>query len=503
MTIEVLSKLWPSAFPTDANLASLTICKAVSLSLEQGNCDASCVEYVRLSSFAGPRFGDYQAGFRFGQLGYQLVEQRGIKRFEASTYTSFAMFVLLWMKHVGTCCDLVRRAFEAANRIGDLTVAAYACHNLNSGLLFAGEPLPEVQNEAEHGHAFAEKARYGLVIDIITTQLALIRMLRGLTPKFGCFDDGRFNEHGTESYLSSNPVLAIAACWYWIRKLQARYIANDYAAAMDAASKAQGLLWTSSSFFEEADYHFYAALAKAAHCDSAPSVERQDHLDALAAHHKQLQVWADNCPENFENRAALVAAEIARIEGRVLDAMELYDQAIRSARANGFVHNEALAYEVAARFYATCGFDQFADVYLCNARYGYLRWGADGKVRQLDEQNPHLRQEQDSASSTATIGTPVAQLNVETVVRASQALSSEILLPKLIEKLMRLAVEHAGAERGLLILLRDDEPQVEAEAITSHERAAVTVRRDGRSPHLISLNPRFITSVRTRELAVA
>src|SRR5580693_927338 len=162
--------------------------------------------------------------------------------------------------------------------------------------------------------------------------------------------------------------------------------------------------------------------------------------------------------------------------------MRLYELAIRSARANGFVHNEALAYEAAARFYATCGFDQFADVYLRNARYGYLRWGADGKVRQLDEYYPHLRQEQDSASSTATIGTPVAQLNVETVVRASQALSSEIVLPKLIETLMRLTVEHAGAERGLLILLRDDEPQIEAEAITSHERAAVTVRRTAVTP---------------------
>jgi PAS domain S-box-containing protein len=481
-TVNVLSKVWPSALYTDANLASLTFCKAVSLSLELGNCDASCVSYVRLGGFAGPRFGDYQAGFRFGRLGYQLVERRGLKRFEASTYVSFASFVLRWMEHVRASLDLLHRAFEVANRIGDLIYAAYACHNLNSGFLFAGEPLHEVQSEAEHGLAFAEKARFGLVIDTIAPQLALVRTLRGLTLKFGCFDDNQFNELRTEYHLSNNSALVQAACWYWVRKLQARYLAGDYATAMDAASKAQGLLWTSSSFSEEADYHFYAALAKAAHCNSAPGVERQNHVDALAAHHRRLQVWAENCPENFENRAALVAAEIARIECREHDAMRLYELAIRSARANGFAHNEAIAYEVAARFYATCGCDQFADVYLRNARYGYLRWGADGKVRQLDERYPHLRREQDSASSTATIGTPVAQLNVETVVRASQALSSEIVLPKLIETLMRLTVEHAGAERGLLILLREDEPQIEAEAITSHERAAVTVWRTAVTP---------------------
>src|SRR6202020_1370206 len=178
--------------------------------------------------------------------------------------------------------------------------------------------------------------------------------------------------------------LAIAACFYWIRKLQARCIAGDYAAAMDAASKAQRLLWTSTTHFEEAEYHFYGALARAACCDGAPAGERQQHLDVLAVHHRQLQVWAENCPENFENRAALVGAEIARLEGRVLDAEQLYEQAIRSARANGFVHNEAIAYEVAARFYATRGFEDIAEMYLLRAKDGYLRWGAVGKVRQLE-----------------------------------------------------------------------------------------------------------------------
>jgi hypothetical protein len=286
-----------------------------------------------------------------------------------------------WMQHVRANRDLLRRAFEAANRIGDLPYAAYACTNLTSDLLFAGEPLADVQSEAERGLAFAEKTRFGLVINEITAQLALIRMLRDLTPEFGCFDDRQFNELRIEEHLPSNPVLALAACWYWVRKLQARYLAGDYATAMDAASKAQRLLWTSTAFLEEAEYHFYGALAKAAHCDFAPAVEWQQHSDAVAAHHGQLQVGAENCPENFENRAALIGAELARLEGRVLDAEHLYEQAIRSARANGFVHNEAIAYEVAARFYRVRGFDQFADVYLCNARYGYLRWGADGKVR--------------------------------------------------------------------------------------------------------------------------
>src|SRR6202035_3547228 len=164
------------------------------------------------------------------------------------------------------------------------------------------------------------------------------------------------------------------------------------ASAIEASSRARRQLWSAVSQLETADYHFYGALSRAAFCDSAAAGERQQHLDAIAAHHRQLQLWAANCPDNFENRAALVSAEIARLEGREVDAARLYEQAIHSARANGFIHNEALANEVASRFYAARGFEKIARVYLRDARYGYLRWAADGKVRQLDDMYPHLRE---------------------------------------------------------------------------------------------------------------
>ena len=500
-TVDVLSKLVPPASHTDANLACLTSCKAASLSLERGNCDASCVAYVMLARVAGPLFGDYQAGFRFGQLGYELVERRGLKRFEAGTYLNFAIYVVRWTKHVRASRDLMRRAFEAASRIGDLTYGAYTCENLNSDLLFAGEPLPEVQAEVEQGLAFAERARFGLVIDFIATQLALIRMLRGLTLTFGCLDHGQFNELHVEHLLSSNPVMAIAASWYWIRKLQARCIAGDYTTAMDAASKAQRLLWTTSAHVEEAEYHFYGALAQAASCNSAPDGERQQHIDAVAAHYRQHKVWSKNCPENFENRAALVGAELARIEGRELDAERLYEQAIHSARDNGFVHNEAIAYERASEFYRARGFNQIADLYLRNARYRYLRWGADGKARQLEAMYPHLRVEEPTPGPTNTIATPVERLDLATVIKVSQTVSSETVLEKLIDTLMRTAIAQAAAERGLLVMSRGAEPRIEAEATTSSDTVLVEFRD---APVTASALPETVLHyvLRTRESVV-
>jgi tetratricopeptide (TPR) repeat protein len=378
---------------------------------------------------------------------------------------------------------------------------AYSCDALNTNLLASGDPLPDVQREAENGFEFAQKARFGIVIDIITAQLGLIRTLRGLTPKFGSFDDGQFEELRFERHLASEPVLALPECWYWIRKLQGRLVAGDYASAVDASLKAQRLLWTSPSLFETAEYHFYGALSHAASWDYAFAEQRQQHFEALAAHHKQLEVWAENCPENFENRAALVGAEIARIQGRELEAERLYERAIRSARANSFVHNEALANELAARFYVARGFETIGHAYLRNARNCYDRWGALGKVRQLDERYPHLHEERTPTSVTATIGTSMGQLDVETVVKASQALSSEIVLGKLIEKLMRIAVEHAGAERGLLILLRGDEPQIEAEATTGYGRGRVNVRQTAITPSDLPQSALHYV-IRTRECVV-
>ena len=475
-TLDVLTKLGPAAFFTDFNLFALVVCRAINLSLERGYSDGSCPHFEWLGAVAGACFGDYPAGFRFGQLGYDLVEKRGLKRFQARTYNNFAVQVLPWTRHVKAIRDLLRRAFEAANEIGDLTFAAFSCANLNTNLLVAGDPLVEVQIAAERSLAFAQKMKFGYAIDNISPQLGLVRTLRGLTAKFGSFDDKQLDEVRLERRLAGNPDLAPAESAYWIRKLQARFMAGDYASAIEASSRAQKRVGAWQTALETADHHFYGALSRAAFYDSALPDERHQHLEALAAHHRQLEVWAVTCPENFENRAVLVSAEIARIEGRILDAEHLYEQAIRSARANGFVHNEAVANEVAARFYAAHGLEQIAHLYLRNARRCYLSWGADGKVRQLDESYPHLREDQPVAGPMSTIGTPIEHLDLATVLKISHAVSGEIVLENLVDALLRTAIEHAGAERGLLILPRGAELRIQAEATTGGSSVAVALR---------------------------
>ncbi|NOV20250.1 PAS domain S-box protein [Ensifer adhaerens] len=463
-TMDVLSGLFAPTLLTNSNLYDLVVLRMATLSLEHGNCDASCYSYAHINRVLGFRFGEYRTAFRFGKLACDLVENGGSPRFEARVYASYGAFALPWSEGLLASRTFIRRGFDLADAAGDLTYAVFGFKNLITNLLVSGEPLGEVQREAERGLEYARKARFGFAIDWFTAQLMLIRALRGASLDFNSLDNAGYGDKTYERHLKEEPPLALCECTYWIHKLQACVLAQDLTAGVDAIANAAPLMWSTRSFLEAADFHFYAALLHAAACDLATGDERGRHLSALLDHHRQLLVWAEYCAENFENRAALVSAEIARLEGRDLEAMRFYEDAIRSARDNKFIQNEGIAHELASRFYHARDFETIADAYRRNARYCYLRWGATAKVRQLDQRHAHLRTEAAPPAGVSTINAPIEQLDLATIFKVSQAVGGENSLEKLIETLMRTALEHAGAERGLLILPTGNELRIAAEA---------------------------------------
>jgi PAS domain S-box-containing protein len=498
---DVLVKMSSTAASVGDNIQLLIASNAVALTLQHGIHDGSSFAFVWLGYLAGWRYGNFKACFRFGQLGYELIERKGLRRFEGYVCLMFSTLMMPWAKHVLTCRPVIDRTFEVCHNTGDRMWAVASRNILLSNLLMAGDPLADVDHEAEGSLAFCKTAAFADYTDTVAAQAALVRSLRGLTPQFGSLDDERFDERRMENHFATQPHAEPFECWYWVRKLQARCLAGQYAAALEASHHAQGLLAKSPGMLERAEHELYSALTRAALCDSPSSDEGRQHFEAVGAHHRQLEIWAGYCPENFENRALLVAAEIARIEGRDLDATRLYEEAVRSARDNGFVNNEALALEIAARFYAGRGLERIARAYVRDARASYRQWGAEGKVRQLDQQYPQLRQEKSVTRSTSMIAAPVEHLDLATVIKVSQAVSGEMVLEKLIDRLMRAAIEHAGAERGLLILRRGDDLRIEAEAMTGHD--AITVRLLRKPPTASELATSVLAYVlRTKESVI-
>ena len=265
-TLDVLTILGMPAFYVDVNLRALITCRALNVSLERGYSDAAPNMFATVGLQAC-RFGDYDVGYRLRKDGLRPDRTPRIEALRRKDL--FGLLALVpWTRPVRECINPARRAFQMANEQGDPTYAAHACRNLTSSLLAAGDPLDQVEREAERGLEFARKVRFEFAADTIFPPLALVRTLCGKTAKFGSLEAGGFTEGSFEERLTGHPTRALPECFYWIRKLQARFFAGDYASAFDAAERAERWLSTSASMsifpVERAEYHLYAALSRAA-----------------------------------------------------------------------------------------------------------------------------------------------------------------------------------------------------------------------------------------------
>ncbi len=477
--MRVLAACTSPAFFTDPNLFNLQVCQMVNLSLEHGLMDASTHGFAWLGWLQCYAFRRYGDGYRFARLALDLIEKRGF-RFDAAKVQYAMGEVVSWTHPLATAIEYFRTAFRTGVETGNLIFAANSAAQVIMRRILTGSTLDDIWHEFEKFMDFVAKIGFHDGEDMIVSQQRFVAAMQGKTANLSSFSDAVFDERAFEDALTADRMTTMVV-WYWILKIRARFLSGDYAQARDAIDKAQHLLWASPGEIQLLDFHVYAALTLAALATTEPPARRGLWVARITEHRDQLRAWAQSVPETFTSSASLVDAEIARLEDRPLDAMPLYEQAIQAAREHGCVQNEGLAYEVAARFYAARGYETFAGAYLRNARNSYLRWGALGKVRQLDELYPALRPEDPTPAPTGTIGALLAHLDLATVIKASQAVSGEIVLDRLMETLMTIALEHAGAERGLLLLLRGDVPRIEAEAQTigasievTHQPAPVT-----------------------------
>jgi len=472
--MRVLAEIRAPANMTDVKLHDLVTFHMVNATLKYGTTDASTHGIVGLATILGPVFQRYIDGYHFGKLSCALVEKYGFHAYKAKAYLGME-HLLLWIQPISKAIEFTRLAFHAAVETGDLSFASYSCEHLVTDLLLQGVHLDDVWRESQMGLELHRTVKFRDVADMIVSQQRFIQNMRGQTAAFSTFSDAHFDEERFEAQLTSDRMTRMV-CYYWTLKLEARFMSGDYDAARAAAQKAKSLLPSARIHVQLVDYYYYNALTIAAMHETPGLRKQAERFEELKQSLERLREWSESCPETFLDKYTLVLAELARIEHRDLDAMPLYEKAIRAAREHGFVHYEGIGNELAARFYLDRSHQTTAYAYLREARHCYLRWGALGKVKQLEQRYPAIA-EQESGRPATTIGTSVEQLDLETVMKASQAVSGEIVLEKLIETLMVIAVEHAGAERGLLILPLGDDYRIEAEARTGRDRVGIYLRQ--------------------------
>ncbi len=440
----VLARVLPAALFFDINTWSVLTCHSARTSIEKGNTDSSTVAYSSFATVLGVFFGNYRDGHRFGAASLALLEQRKLVAFRANVYL-FTCLVNYWVEPLAEVLPYFERSFRAGVESGELAFACYSCTLLVTALLNSGTPLAEAQRVSEAKLDFVRRERFETVAAGIVSSQLLIQSLTG----YGELDEAQHER-------SIQKLWSIEICLFYVRKLQARFFQGKPEEAVAAAERARPHLWSCQNLMHVVDYTFYRAMAQA----------QLGQHEGLAELSRQLWRWAENCRENFEDRAALVSAELARLRGDSFHAMRLYEHAVRVSREQGFVHIEAVAHEAAARFYEERGFHRFANLSLQQARERYLRWGAEAKVRALDGRHPELsRQLPAPAEATGvTFTARPSELDLLSVVKASQTISRETLLEELAPTLVRVVIEQGSAQRGCLLLARDGTLTLEAEA---------------------------------------
>jgi predicted ATPase/signal transduction histidine kinase/tRNA A-37 threonylcarbamoyl transferase component Bud32 len=470
--MEILAHLYAPAYHSDNNLFYLHLCHGVNLSLRHGNTAASTHAYGWFGIILGCVFHRYSDGYRFARLAFELMERHQFLAYKAKAYFQLRI-ISYWTQPLDRVLEYSRAAFEAAVETGDVPVACFSCNHTLMGMLIRGEHLSELQREAKQGMDFVRKAGFRDVYDMLVGLERFVQTMRGRTRHLSTYDDDRFSEAEFESALSRNRMPTLLF-YYYVVKLMARFLSGDYEAALAAGEKSKALLWAGLFSSQSQCFYFYYALTLAAVFHTRSPEKQTEALEVLTAHREKLREPAENYPPTFFHPYALVSAELARIQGQNEDAMRLYVQAIRSARENGFVHEEGLAYELAARFYLARGFDQIAHSYLCEARSCYATWGADGKVKQVDQQHPCLV-ERIPVGTTATFAAKAEVLDLLSVVKASQTISGEIVLDNLLRTLLQVVLEQSGAQKGYLLLTHDGDLLIEAEATLDEKGARATV----------------------------
>jgi len=455
---DIFADLIPPALYTDQDLVDLIVLRMANLAIEQGHADASADGYVCMNQIFGVRYGDYATARAFGELALHLVDEQGLRKYRARVYMSFGTIFVPWVMPARAARDYIRRAYDIAVESGDHTFAVYCGRNEATGMLFAGDYLGDVRDTVARGLAIARDANFQLVIDALLAQWELLSRLTEGAPA---------GNAGLAPPAQGAPATLVDLA-YWVYRLQAGLLLGDLPDALEAHRRADACANSARSFAESGDLPFYGALALL----SVAARDARQEAD-LQRHAGQLETWALACPENFVARRDLVRAELARARGLALEAGQAYASAVSHARRHGFTQVEALAAQRSAAFHLARGDEVCAQAYLRHARGAWQRWGAAAMVRQLQEAHPELL----AVDAWSPAASRLQALDVQAVLRISSALASDIVPARLVETLMRTALESAGAERGALVLLRDGAWHVAAQAQVSSAGIVVVQER--------------------------
>jgi PAS domain S-box-containing protein len=466
--MQILSRIMGAAYLTTPNLMPLLVSKQVSLSIKHGNSFVSPFAYANFGLILCGLVDNTESGYQFGQLALRMLSQSKSYSLKARTLNIVNNFIIHWKQHHREILKPLLEAYQVGLETGDFEFAAYSAYNYCFQSFVAGKELVYVESEMRIYSEAIRQVKHETALSWIQmlqqTVSSLIESTSNPTDLTGKF----YNEESKLSELkTANDGNSIFKLYF--NKILLCYLFSNYAEAVEILTLAENYVRYVIAQTLIPLYYFYDSLARLEVCSESSVQVQEKFLEKVSTNQEKMRQWAHYAPMNYLHKYYLVQAEEARVLGQLLEAEEFYEQAIQEAKENEYIQEEALAYELTAKFYLRRNRLKIAQTYMKEAHYCYTRWGAIAKVKDLETRYPQLFSQSSNIASTSvrtttetTSNSSHIALDLATVMKASQAISSEIELDQLLRALMQILIENAGAQTGCLLLEKLGEWAIEA-----------------------------------------
>lgn len=474
MKVKLLNNLAPPTYMLNIQLWTLMILTGARLVLEEGYTPEVGFFLPTYGILLVNLFGEYRNAYDLGRVAYQLNQKWGHPTYKAGV--CLVSTLNYWFNPMKESTALGNEAYQSALDSGDLMYAGYVLHNQSINFFVQGKPVNEMLEEIPKYLPFAQKTENQLVTEILLGLQLVLLNLDDQTDEPLNFDGPSLTEAEYVALCQQNQNL-FALCIYQIFKMQTLYIYGNLEAALALSKQISEQLQLILGTVPVTEYNFYSSLVYLSACDGVEEDEKEVLLSKVRKNQNQLKIWSENCAANFLPKYLLVEAELARVKNDFQLAIDLYDRAIAVATEHELIAVQALGNERAADFWLQNNKFSYALVHLREAYYNYQKWGVKRKVESLQLEYPQLAaklsQPTEALDVNKTIHTSTnsisSSLDLNTVLKASQAISSEIVLDKLLANLMKILIENAGAQSGFLLLPKEGKLLISASASVDEE----------------------------------
>jgi predicted ATPase/signal transduction histidine kinase len=477
-SMQLLSSISATSYVSAPLLFPFVVLAQVKLSIQAGNTAPSSTGYSAYAVLLSGILEDLDAAYEFGELGLELAEKFKVRTVQTKVNVIVGAFIIHCKSHLQNSLPLLTEAFKIGLEVGDFEYTGYSAAHLCQFSYAIGQELTALIAAIEIYIATLLKLN---VIATSNYSLAILQTIQRLqTTQNQDLLTAQKELHHTLTI--SNDLSGLH--FYWVYRLTASYLLNEMVEAKQDAAAARQTLAAGAGLISAPIFYFYDSLT--ALVDFSEVTDKMAVLDRVFANQTTLHHLANHAPMNFQHKYDLVEAERYRVLSNKVEAIDFYDRAIAGAKENGYIQEEALANELAAKFYLNWDKEKIAASYMQDAYYGYARWGAKAKIQDLEQRYPQLlvpilQQQQMALSATETLSSSVslttgtqsftsssssisAALDLATVLKASQTLSREIQLDKLLATLLHTVIENAGADKGALLMRHQQQWFVEAVA---------------------------------------